>query len=325
MGFLQGLLLILKILGILLACILGLFLLLVGIALLVPVRYRAELQKNEELRVTARLSWLLHLVSVRISYEKENKLFYELRILGFLFLSSDAEWKKEHEEKRKRKAERRARKKERQKKKRKGEPFVKPEATEPTVSGQEEKGTSVEAENEPTIEPKLVPSEQEEQEELRRGGLRRIMERLKRIFRTIADKIKAIFTAVKKLFSKAKQILGFLTDETNRAAFGAGWATLVRLLKHIGPTRVKGFLAFGMEDPATTGYILAGLGIFYGKFGKSFSIQPNFTEKQLEAELKMRGRVRAGTVLWLLFKLWRNKDVKSLLARLKQAKTKTDG
>ena len=62
---------ILKTAGIVLLVILGLLLAALLAVLFVPVRYRADGSWREELTASAAITWLLHLVSIRITYEKE--------------------------------------------------------------------------------------------------------------------------------------------------------------------------------------------------------------------------------------------------------------
>ena len=62
---------ILKTAGIALLVILGLLLAALLAVLFVPVRYRADGSWREELTASAAITWLLHLVSIRITYEKE--------------------------------------------------------------------------------------------------------------------------------------------------------------------------------------------------------------------------------------------------------------
>ena len=62
---------ILKTAGIALLVILGLLLAALLAVLFVPVRYRADGSWREELTASAAITWLLHLVSIRIAYEKE--------------------------------------------------------------------------------------------------------------------------------------------------------------------------------------------------------------------------------------------------------------
>ena len=81
---LQLILLILKIIGIVLLCLLGLFLLVLCLVLFVPVRYRiqAEWTTEPENRVVqAKITWLLHSISATFSY-KEGKFQQVIRILG---------------------------------------------------------------------------------------------------------------------------------------------------------------------------------------------------------------------------------------------------
>ena len=69
--------LILKIIGIILAFLLFLCITLI----LVPVRYRVNLNLQDAVEGKAVIHWLLHLVDVRIYY-KENDISFKLRIFG---------------------------------------------------------------------------------------------------------------------------------------------------------------------------------------------------------------------------------------------------
>ena len=63
-------LLILKIIGIILAALLGLLLLILLLLLFVPIRYKGRLQKEKELLVRAKVTWLLHMVSVPVVFQE---------------------------------------------------------------------------------------------------------------------------------------------------------------------------------------------------------------------------------------------------------------
>ena len=352
MGVLQVLLLILKILGILLASVLALVLISVALLLFVPLRYRLEGHKAEDYAVEARLSWLLHILRVNVKYASDSKLFYEVRLLWFLLLSNDEAWKAAHEEKKKLKAEKKAQKTEKKKQKQKekrAKERAKQREKQQKAAGKQggaAKGTAkpekqlpqssqkntINAETQNADAKTAARQEQttsgnENQTEENKKWFSRIYDKIKSVIEKIKNKLQSLVNTVKALWNKADAVITFLRDETNKAAFRASWSTLVKLLKHIGPTKIKGYLAFGTDDPATTGYILAVLGIFYGKFGKSFSIRPNFEEKQLETELRAKGRLRMSRLLYLAWKLWRNKDFKSLLDNIKQLKAdiKTNG
>ncbi len=81
-------LLILKILGLVLLGLLGLALLLVLAVLFVPVRYKAKGSRHEELKAEGRVTWLLHILRIRISYE-DGKLKTKGKLLFFNIVDSD--------------------------------------------------------------------------------------------------------------------------------------------------------------------------------------------------------------------------------------------
>jgi len=72
------LLTILKVIGWILLGILGLILLTVLTVLLVPIRYWADGVWKEGKYIRGRVTWLLHLLSIRVTYEKE--LLLEVRV-----------------------------------------------------------------------------------------------------------------------------------------------------------------------------------------------------------------------------------------------------
>ena len=76
-----------------------------------------------------------------------------------------------------------------------------------------------------------------------------------------------------------------------------------------------------MEDPSTTGQIMAAYGMLYPLIGGNVSLQPEFEEKVMEGELYIQGRITgiifliAGIKLavdrnvWRLIKLLKKEDV----------------
>ena len=74
-------LMILKILGILILCVLGLVLCVGLLVLFCPVRYHLEGSLYGKPEGNVRVTWLLHLVNVLFSY-KENQIEFKLCIFG---------------------------------------------------------------------------------------------------------------------------------------------------------------------------------------------------------------------------------------------------
>ena len=65
-------LLILKIIGWILLTLTALFLLIVFLVLVVPVRYRTDGSIEENIRVQGKMHWLLHILSFGFSYNEEG-------------------------------------------------------------------------------------------------------------------------------------------------------------------------------------------------------------------------------------------------------------
>ncbi len=80
-------LLILKILGIILAIVLGILLLVGCAAFFIPFRYSLQASASgdkESLRVAAKFTWCFHLLSAKVEY-KDKKLQQKIRVLGIEF------------------------------------------------------------------------------------------------------------------------------------------------------------------------------------------------------------------------------------------------
>lgn len=75
-------------------------------------------------------------------------------------------------------------------------------------------------------------------------------------------------------------------------------------------------LHFGMEDPALTGEILGGISIFYPVFMDNVKVYPDFEQSILEGELFIKGRLRLITILLILWRLWRDRDVRYVYEKL---------
>lgn len=82
------LLLILKIIGIIILVLLGLFLLAVGCVVFVPVRYRAHALYDEKACAQAKLSWLFHLVYLKADLSTESRFHLVVRIAGITFFDN---------------------------------------------------------------------------------------------------------------------------------------------------------------------------------------------------------------------------------------------
>ncbi len=274
-------LMILKIIGIIILAVLGLILTLILLVLFVPIRYRASAKKYEELSVKGSVSWLLHIIHVGVVYDGELRV--AVRVFGIPV---------------------------------KRIPTRKKAATEQSVPEVPVNGNGNKAATEqsvPESPDNIVESEQTGKES---AGEKKQRKSIKQIFENIVngivEKVKSIYNKLRSLLQTVSDVKAFIDNERNRAAFSFIKDRLIHVVKHIAPRRMKGYVRFGLEDPSGTGYVLALLGVFYGKYGNNVNIVPDFTEKCFEGDFKVKGRIRLFTLGLDGLKVIMNKDVKYL-------------
>lgn len=136
----------------------------------------------------------------------------------------------------------------------------------------------------------------------------------------IKKKIKNMLINIRNSIAKLKLIWSFLTEEENKTGFKACWEAFKKLVKHIKPKVLKGYLKFGTNDPCTTGQILGLIAVFYGSYGRCFEIKPDFEEAVLECSIDAKGKIRIFTVGKIVIKLWFSKELKILIENYKNCK-----
>jgi hypothetical protein len=100
-----------------------------------------------------------------------------------------------------------------------------------------------------------------------------------------------------------------IQDERNKEAFVVCKEQFIVLLKHIKPKRYKIYLQFGTGDPALTGQILGVLGMLMPIYKNNAHIVPDFENAILEGDIAMRGQVTFAKILFIAWKLYRDKNV----------------
>ena len=319
----QVLLLILKIIGIVLASILGLVLFVVLVVLFVPIRYRARIIYNpERLEVTGRVSFLFSLLRVTVRYLE--KLTYQGRFFGFVFL--DSEKKKEKKT--------RPKKKPKKKKEQSKEEEIEPQKETQQLLEEKEQSESVEPLvdeikepieplveeiEEPTLEElldQMVEAEQETVSEEKVG----VFEKLRLKIEKIRNTIDTVIEKVKRIWHQKEEIQRILDKTETKRAISFAWGKIIKILRHILPRKLKGYLIFGSGDPATTGKVLAVLSIVYAKTGPLIDITPNFVEKQLECDLEIEGKIQIIVLVVIAVQVILNKEIRQLIKDVKNLK-----
>lgn len=288
---------ILKIIGIILAALLGLILLLLLIILFAPIGYESDGIYDEENKplINARVHWLLHIIRFRftLSGREQEK---ELKILFFkVYPKEQKDSEDENEEL----------------------PAPVPEGEdegealqrlEEKLSAGEETDRAQEAEPE-----KSAPEEEKEEKE--RIPLTK---RLKDTFNKIKYKFNDICDRIKDGRMKAGDLAGKLSDERTRNAVIELWEVLKKLLWHIRPRYFSLYLHYGLDDPSLTGQIYGVYSSFYPIHMGKPVIVPDFDKKCLDGNYRIKGHIQLFFVLTALVRLYFNKDVKRLYAMIKK-------
>lgn len=306
----QVILLILKIIGITLLAVLGLILLIVALVLFVPVFYKVRIVHNpEKTQVKVRASFLFPLLLVTFEYLK--KMSYKVRIFGFALLDSDKP-KKKKPEKEKPKKEKKPKKKKNQKKKTAAEAT----ATLPEEAPAAKTAAEPEPEEASRAQQQEPLSEQPSEADNKQGFFEKIRCKIQKIRETISNIVKKI----KTLLHRKDEVQRILAKPETKQAVKFAWKELKHLLKHVLPRKIKGYVAFGADNPATTGQVLGVLGVMYARTGQLLEIRPNFAEKQLECDVELKGRVQVFTLLVIVVKVFLNQELRQLIDEFKKVK-----
>lgn len=317
-------LLILKIIGFVLLGILCLVLGLLLIVLLVPVRYRMEGSWHGSLRGMARITWLLHILSATVSYGEDGELLMVFRLFGFRLFRDKADGEAvlaeglsdagDAEEMMVHTAEVQGAREEgrsRGERKVQEDPILEREA-----ESSETESFDADSAPESDFLKRPMPADEADTKEGRiprffgrlRQRLNRVLEKIKFLFHTLCDKLKHIK-------ENYESVLTFVQDEENQKTMKLVLRQVKALLRHILPRKASGYVTFGFDDPYTTGQVLAAASLFYAWYGQNIELIPMFEEPVLEGELKLKGRIRLGTLLWCGLRVFLNKNFRVLLKR----------
>ena len=329
---LQILFLIIKIIGIILAVLLGLALLILLLVLFVPVRYRAYgIRSSRECRAEGRVSWLLRLLSIPFSFQ-DGELEIRVKLLGFTILDPLKE-EEAFREPVQRKTEQSAGKEEETA----GEDSEREEVPAEENAGEADASGSFEASQADETETSARPASEgageaaaESEDEASEGRFSRFLRELRRFLRAVIrffmkiprklKNLKCTFQRfcdkIKRMVKRYREMKAFALDERTKAAVSLVWKQAGILLGQALPRKIRGRLHFGTEDPALTGQILGAIGIFYPLFMDNVKVEPDFEKPALDGELSLKGRLRIVTVLRIAWRLYRDKNVRYVYRRL---------
>lgn len=292
---------VLAIIGIVLLCIIVFLLVVLLAVLFVPIRYRLCVEKEdgwkkENIHIRADISWLAGIVRVKAR-------FFEPQILKVqvLFFTVFDRFKEKKEKRQAKKAPKRQ----------KTDP-----KTEKSTVNEKPKVQNSTAEKVPPEEKAPAQDAEEKtagtEENGKSPSLRERLEKIRYTIASIYDKIKAAKDTAgyyKELLQSEefKSCLSFVTGKTGK------------LLRHILPNRIKGYLLFGTGQPDQTGYILGMISIIRGIRGyDKFNVEADFERQIVEGKIQCRGHILLATVGILALQIYQKKELKELISKWKR-------
>lgn len=298
---------ILKILGIILLCLLGIVIFLIVTILFAPFRYKINASKDEEQSfneclVEGKVTWMLFFLRCKYTFNKgESKL-------SVRFLGVDVQ---KFNEFRKRIASRK-------KRSNNSKGNIKKKANESvskkTNANQAKKKSDITSKVPANYDGKLNVVQDNETT----GKKESIFEKIKKKISGAKEKITNIKKKAKETIEKVAYYKDEISKEENKAALKFLWGKVKEILNHIKPRKLEGKITFGMEGPDKTGQVLGILAIFYPVYGNNFTVRPDFTAQCLYGDIVAKGRIRIFTLLVICIKLIRSNEYKKINNILKK-------
>ncbi len=314
------LLCVLKWIGIILLSILLLILLILLAILFVPLRYKVKGRYEDKPDAAVTVSWLLHLVHVRVRYT--DALFWQVRIFGIPFLDSRRE-KKEKPDKADKASDME-----------RGDDIdddiedeIKDVSKSITDADAEEISKKPDAEVAKSDVPEETADfeETEESADKPKGFFAKLRQFVLAIFSTIAQVFRNIRYTIRKICDKIKHICenigyyhGVITSDAGRETLSVIKRELGNLFKHIAPRKFKLDLTFGFDDPGTTGQVMGIVSMLYPIWNLDISLHPDFEKKVMAGQVYIRGRIRVFTLIRIAWRVYFNKNLKKVLVMLQK-------
>lgn len=280
------LLTLLKIIGIVLLSLLGLFIVLLLLVLFVPVRYRFKgYYKENEFVCHGKITWLLHLVSLSLDYDKE--FITSIKIFG-INISSLLQSKKELPA---------------DKEENHSKPKEQTDSAD-TDSASKEYGSTL---KQPISESVSLPAAAEKHSASvtadNKKTKKNIFSKVKELYYKIKEKCISVYNKLCDLISKIKQCISdvltkkekleyyisILKREDTKQAFSLCKTRLWKMIKHLLPKNMRVHLRLGLEDPSSTGYILGAYSVLPEYIRKKFILQAEFERRIIDCDYTIKG------------------------------------
>lgn len=283
---------ILKLIGIILLVLLGIIVTLLILVLFVPIRYDVSGELETEIAVHVKVTWLLHLISFVLDYEKGETVTC-LRIMGI-------------------------------RKKAKAKSALEEETWEDEPENTTEDETDEEFVDETEWQPEPALTDKAENTETDSaqadGDITKVtfIERIRSRIQAFGESVRKLKGAAGQLSGKLSAIKEIITDEANQSVVQAVFFELGYCLRHFKFRKLVTDLRFSTGDPAKTGQTLGVLCLFPILYQYQVNIFPDFEadEFYIKGTFEIKGHVRAVHLLAVLLRLWKKKEVRALVKKL---------
>lgn len=301
MIFVTILLTILKIIGLVLAGIIGLALILVLWILFSPIRYKGRIKYSGKPDIRIKASYLCHIFSGYFILD-ENGQKADFKIFWKSMLNRKTKVTSHKHKKKKTKTT--------------GTDLIKPDkpeefhkAEEPeTMKIPENISDNVLKKNE--IRAKIPPENKPKPK-------KSIFKKLKDVYNKIRNFIKNMSERVRNALDMRDKIISEIDNADNREAVNYGLVLLKKVLKHILPRRHRIYIRFGTGDPASTGQYLGLMYAFGAWLGLNLVVEPDFDDKVIECDIPFRGHISIAVLLLWAVKAYRNKKFMSFIDKIR--------
>ncbi len=293
---------ILKIIGIILLCLLGLLFVLLTVVLFVPVRYRIQGEvKEKETQIHIRASWLCHAISFLGDYV-DGTFDYILKIFGVRkeFGGSEEETSSEVEEQ--------------------DDETVETEISTKEISTKAEEIPQETAEGVAEAGEAGKPGKSTERISGKKSRKRSFCSKISSKLKKIRETVKKIWDFIVHLPQKFDKIKEVVTDAGNKNALSLTWRELRYLLRHFKFRKVHTDLEFSAGDPALTGQIFGGIAVIPAFYRYDMHIYPDFASDTfyVRGTFDIKGRIRLIHLLCSVIRLLKEKDVRRVLSQFQR-------
>ena len=113
-----------------------------------------------------------------------------------------------------------------------------------------------------------------------------------------------------------EDFLDQIQNPENQRAFRLVRTQTGKLLLHILPTRLSIQARVGLSDPAATGMLLGAFYALYPIYQDHIRVTGEFETEVLEGSFRLKGRIRIGSLLMIVFPVIRDKNVRRLIKQV---------